>query len=274
MNQPNKVSFVWVNYIRSHSSIKVILFLLGIYIAVNICFSFLYYIFNILESCSYLDYLYFSFITSFTIGFGDLAPVTAGGKILVIIHSTLIALYFASMMSIIAVKIFYPIQPIIFSDKIIYDKNQNRFVFRLININSSPIINPEIRVSITQHSVGNVIAGKVAIKLDYIIDYLGKHDFSIHFDNSDILDILQEAQKANKHNVTTNTFDSRFRITITISGSNGIQNIATLKKYYANEIVNGKAFKAIEYTDEDQRKKGMRFTKIKDFWLQFNTIIK
>ncbi|MEO9870572.1 potassium channel family protein [Ekhidna sp.] len=42
-----------------------------------------------LEGWSYLDSFYFSFITLTTIGFGDFAPQTDGGKIFTILYITI-----------------------------------------------------------------------------------------------------------------------------------------------------------------------------------------
>ncbi|MEQ8904442.1 potassium channel family protein [Ekhidna sp.] len=46
-------------------------------------------VYHELEGWTYLDAFYFSFITLTTIGFGDFAPQTDGGKIFTIIYITI-----------------------------------------------------------------------------------------------------------------------------------------------------------------------------------------
>lgn len=108
---------------------------------------------------------------------------------------------------------------------------------RIINTNTSPIINPEIRISVTEHQSGNVIAGKRSMPLDYTLDYLGKHDFVVSFLSvtSEGFDAWKESQRAIEYEKSPGG-ESRFRITITITGNTGIQSVVCLKKYYASDI--------------------------------------
>ena len=151
----------------------------------------------------------------------------------------------------------------------------------MINISSAPIINPEVRISVTEHNVGNVIARIFPVTTAYTIDYLGKHDFTYCFNTlhpiteDENFDVWSEWQKALQHNrqAGDSVPRSRFRINITVSGSNGIQTIAVHKKYHADEITDGIRFQPIEYTQEDQRRRGMRYHKIPNFWDDFNRIV-
>ena len=84
--------------------------------------------------------------------------------------------------------------------------------------------------------------------------------------------MLCELKKAMNYQNIAKKNDSRFRITITISGSNGIQNIGEMKKYYVSDFVEGAGFSAIKYEGKDTDKLGIKYKRISDFWLQFEKI--
>lgn len=279
MHLPKKITYIWIDKIRQKSFARILGTLLLIYIVVNILFAALYYLMGALDDSRFLDYLYFSFITSLTIGYGDLTPVNDIAKVTVILHSTIYTVYSALMMSMLTTNLLCPKEAVIFSKNMIYNPDSQEMFFRMINISSASIINPEVRISVTEHAVGNVIAAIFPVTTEYSIDYLEKYDFTYcfrilhHVSENNDFNVYQEWQRALQYNHETNTSDSRFRINITVSGSNGIQTIAVHKKYYADEIVKGSRFKPIEYTKEAQRKNGMRYYKIPNFWTDFNSIL-
>lgn len=275
MALPKRVSLVWVDKIRN-TRFSVVLFtgVLG-YVAINVIFAFLYYFFHVILGDGGLDYVYFSFITSLTIGYGDFSPQNEIGELLVIVHALLTFIYSALMTSLLVTKLLFSKDAVVFSRNIIYCKDNCYMSIRIINTNTSPIINPEIRISVTEHQSGNVIAGQCSMPLNYTLDYLGKHDFVVSFLSVTPrgFDAWKESQRAIEYEKSSGG-ESRFRITITITGSTGIQSVACLKKYYASDITEGKSFKAIQYTEEDQNKAGMSYKKIGNFWTQFNSINK
>jgi len=278
LKYPQKVNLGWVSKIRNLHIGIVLLQLLGYYLAINILFSIVYYLLKVLKSETiFFDYVYFSFITSLAIGFGDFVPVTNIGKVIVIIHSCVTAMYFALMISVLSIKMLYPRNLIKFSEKIIYNPSTDMFMFRVINTNKEPLINPDLRISITEHNIGDVSAGVFNIASDYNITYLGKHDFSYTFKNTfQNFNVMSEANKATLYNKQTNSLESRFRINISITGcyGYGLQQIAICKKYYADEIVIGKSFKPITYNKEVYIKKEIKYSKIKNFWEDFEIIEK
>lgn len=273
MALPKRVSLVWVDKIRN-TRFSIVLFIgvLG-YVAITVIFALLYYLSSSIKGDGWLDYMYFSFITSLTIGYGDFSPQNWSGQLLVIAHALLAFIYSALMTSFLVTKLLFSKDAVVFSRNVIYCKDNQYMSIRILNTNTSPIINPEIRISVTQHQIGNVIAGKCSMPLNYTLDYLGKHDFVISFLSvtSEGFDAWTEAKKAIEYE-KRHGGESRFRITITITGGTGIQSVACMKKYYANNIIEGKAFKAIQYTNEDQNRTGMRYKKIKHFWEDFNSI--
>ena len=274
MTLPKKVSLVWVDKIRN-TRFSFVLFIgvLG-YIAIAATFALLYYLSNSIQGDGWIDYMYFSLITSLTIGYGDFSPLNGTGQLLVIVHALLTFIYSALMTSFLVTKLLFSKDAVVFSRNVIYCEDNQYMSIRIINTNTSPIINPEIRVSVTEHQIGNVIAGKCSMPLDFTLDYLGKHDFVVSFLSvtPEGFDAWKEVQKAKAYE-KLHSGGSRFRITITITGSTGIQSVACLKKYYVNDIIEGKAFKPIQYTSEDQNKRGMRYKKIEHFWEDFNSII-
>lgn len=305
MNKPS-VSFKSVNWLKQKSTRCVILVLVAIYFFISILFGIGYFIlaenemFEVIElkdeqmdgqveeenlseiKPNIMDYIYFSFITASTIGYGDYYPTAIGGKILVVFQSVFCSVYVAIMMSIITSKLLWPAKnTIIFSKKIIYNPQRGQFQVRIINTNSMPIINPEIRIAMTQHEIGDVIAGILELDNSEAKPiYLGKHDYVITFgkgrldqniSETDI--ILRELKDALDYQACVKKNNSRFRITITISGSNELQNIAEIKKYYATDFVKGLEFAAIKYEEKDTDKLGIKYKKINEFWKQFESII-
>jgi hypothetical protein len=268
-----KEIFSWLKFIKQ-VNIGLLLFLLLLcYLFVNLIFSFgYYYLCEFNETTTFLDCLYFSNVTSFSLGYGDFVPVTVLGKVFVILHMIITSLLFALLISVLTVKIFHTGDTIIFSKKIFYDKSNLKIGFRLLNIHSVPLINPEIRVHYTEHCVGNVMA-KVSILhvREELIGFFGRHDFICNVEvNNDFLTNLEHAilfDNDMSHNVK-----SRFRFVVAISGKNGIQEIVQIKRYYAKDFKEGKSFKQIQYNEED-RKSRIDYSKFGNFKEDFENII-
>lgn len=273
---PKKASLGWASEIKNKHFGIVLLELFIYYLAVNLFFSAAYYLFNVLENTkSFFDYVYFSFVTSLSIGYGDFVPVTLEGKVLVILQTCITAMYFALMVSVLSLKMLYPRDLIKFSQKIIYNSETDMFIFRTINTGRDSLVNPDIRISITEHSTGEKSTGMFNIPIDYNLTYLGKYDFSYSFKNSyQFFNIMNEAKKAIEFNKSAaGSTQSRFRINISLTGSYGFNHIAMYKKYYADDVVIAGAFKSITYNkDFYGRKKGIRYNKIKNYWEDFESI--
>ncbi|MDW5300640.1 MAG: potassium channel family protein [Sedimentibacter sp.] len=278
LKYPRKASLGWVSKIRNLHIGIVLLQLLGYYLAINILFSIAYYFFEVLKNKTvFFDYVYFSFITSLAIGYGDFVPVTKIGKVIVIIHSSITAMYFALMISVLSIKMLYPRNLIKFSEKIIYNPTTDMLIFRVINTNKEPLVNPDLRISVTEHNAWDRSAGVFNILTDYYITYLGKHDFSYTFKNTfQNFNVIEESNKAKEYNKQINSLESRFRINLSITGSYGygMQQIAICKKYFADDIIIGKSFKPIIYNKEVYTKKEIKYNKIKNFWEDFESIEK
>lgn len=275
IKNPKKSKLGWVSEIRNQHFGWVFAKLLSYYLAFNMLFCIFYYELEVLKKgVCFFDYIYFSFVTSLSIGYGDLVPVNFAGKALVIIHSCFTATYFALMVSVLSIKLFYPGDSIKFSNKIIYNSDSDILIFRVINTNKEALINPEVRISVTEHNIGYAIAGVYHIPTDFAITYLGKHDFSYSFKNSlRSINVIDEANKALHHNEMVNSFESRFRIIISITGSYGLNQVAVYKKYYADDIIWGKSFKAITYCKVCYGKNGgLNYSKMKNFWENFEKI--
>ncbi|MBR0229622.1 MAG: two pore domain potassium channel family protein [Clostridia bacterium] len=274
-------SFRFLNLIRRKSVWYVLIVSIELYVLINFIFGVAYFYMPDFKACSFGDCLYFSFITAATIGYGDITPTTEIGKIAVAGQSVLCTLYIAVMMSVITSKILWPQnKTAVFSKKIVVDTERKQLRLRIINTNSMPIIHPEIRLSLNVHEVGDVIAG--VTELDNSLAnpiYLGRHDFTITFGQdvstkniSEYKMILLELQKALEHQKQTGKNNSRFRIVVCVSGSNGVQTIAEMKKYYASDFVFGTEFNPIEYKGNDDNKLGIKYDRIKGFWSQFESI--
>lgn len=272
---PKKAGLGWASEIRNKHFGMVLFELFIYYLLVNLIFSVAYYTFNVLDSAAnFFDYVYFAFVTSLSIGYGDLVPVTIAGKILVIVQTSITAIYFALMVSVLSAKMFYPRDLIRFSQKIIYNPETDMLIVRVINTSRDALVNPNIRISVTEHNTGIKSAGMFNIPIDYNFTYLGKYDFSYSFKNNyRLFNVMNEANRAIEFNKSADSMQSRFRINISLTGSYGFNQVAMYKKYYAKDIVIGKSFKPITYSrDFYGRKKGIRYNKIKNYWEDFESI--
>ena len=283
MDYPTKTSYAWVSKFKAKPFWWFLLALFSTYVFINCLFADAYYFGRVLKSGStLLDYFYFSFVTALTIGYGDFYPLTPLGKVLVIVHSCFTAIYFAIMVAVLSAKMFYPRNTLSFSNNLLFNPQNGFWGVRMINTHRERLVNPEIRIFMTEHCFGNVISRTHRVTKADDMPYLGKHDFSLYFpdyieiDSKQTLSIFGEWEKALAHNRNdSNKAKSRFNITVSVSGSYGLQQIAYYKKYYPSEIEIGVGFKAIEYNEEDQRTRGnIRYTKFPNFWNDFNKILK
>lgn len=275
MKNPKRASLAWASEIRNRHFGLVLLEMFVYYMAVNLIFSTAYLAFNSLEETAvFFDYVYFSFVTSLSIGYGDLVPINEAGKVLIIIQTSITTVYFALMVSVLSLKLLYPRELIRFSEKIIYNPKIDMFIIRVINTSRDALVNPNIRISVTEHNTGNESAGMINIPIDYNLVYLGKYDFSYTFKNSHkFFNVMDEVNKALRYNNSTDSMKSRFRINVSITGSYGFNQVAIYKKYYANAIVTGRQFKLITYNKEFYTSKGeVRYKKIKGFWEDFEMV--
>jgi hypothetical protein len=275
MKNPKRASLAWASEIRNRHFGLVLLEMFVYYMAVNLIFSTAYLAFNSLEETAvFFDYVYFSFVTSLSIGYGDLVPINEAGKVLIIIQTSITTVYFALMVSVLSLKLLYPRDLIRFSEKIIYNPKIDMFIIRVINTSRDALVNPNIRISVTEHNTGNESAGMINIPIDYNLVYLGKYDFSYTFKNSyKSLNVMNEVNKAIEYNKTSDDFQSRFRINVSLTGSYGFNQLAIYKKYYAKDIVLGNSFKPITYNKDFYGRKGdIKYNKIKNYWNDFEDI--
>lgn len=268
----NKTRFLWITLIKKTNIWAIILCIAIIIEVINFVFSSVYYNLNVL-GCdnTFFDYFYFSNISSFTIGYGDTFPKTELGKILVIIHSFISYVIFAILVAVLTAKLFYPKDTIKFSKKMFINKEKDIIGFRILNTHKEALINPDIRVFYSEHRVGNVIANTEHIG-SFNLSFLGTHDYSCSVEVSSLFVINLE--KATCFDNNNEKKESRFRLIVSISGNNGIQEIAQIKRYYATDFVEGKGFKPIEYNKEDQKKwRSINYYKFGDFENDFESII-
>ena len=127
-------------------------------------------------------------MTALTIGYGDFFPTTALGKVIVIVHTCSTAVYFGAMISALTVKILYPRDTVCFSAKLLYVPNAGLWGIRLINTHRERLVNPEIRVQMTEHCIGNVIASTYRAGTFDDMPYLGRHDFTLFFSDSIVIE--------------------------------------------------------------------------------------
>jgi len=264
---------LWIRFIKKVGFFNLLLLLLGAYLIVNLLFSVAYYNLNVLNTgTSFFKYFYFSCVTSFTVGYGDFSPQTDLGRAIVILHICFSSISYALIISVLTIKLFLPKKTIEFSKKILVNRTNGYIAFRIINTHREPLINPEIRIFYTEHCVGNVIAKTISLSSPDDIPFLGIHDFTIGTSIDKVF--LQNLDNAQNYDNKLEVPKSRFRVVISITGNNGIQQISQLQKYYPNEFTDGVSFTPIQYNEEDQKEwSSIDYSKFGNFWNDFNTII-
>lgn len=220
----------------------------------------------------FLDSIYFSIVTGTTLGYGDYSPKNPAGKGIVSSHVLVSTFFFALSVSIIFLKLLYPRETIILSDKIIYWHQENKLFFRVINVNRSKLINPDIRIVMAQHTERFGISQHVPMsKLDDLPP-LGNHDFIISFKDPTkrLYEQIQLARECNKI-AKTDDEKSRFSIKVSIVGSYGFSSYTHYKKYQESDIVEANKFVNIQYP-EKFHKKIRKYKSIPRFWERFHGV--
>lgn len=289
MKYPKKRSYAWVNWVNGIPFWVLLIGLLAFYIFINFTFAEAYLWDKSIqkppskegavEVLTRLDYYYFTFVTAFTIGYGDYSPITEFGKRTVIVHSIISALYFAIMVSILSTKMLYPSRTIYFSEKIVFNREEGQLSVRFINTHTDCLVNPEVRIFLTEHYSGKGKAKTFNVNKFDAMPFLGEYDFILYF--KDLINIgsektiliSEQMQKALNHNETSK-LKSRFKISVSITGNYGIQQMSCFKSYYAKDIEYGQTFEDIDYDYPLKISIKGSYMLIPDFWKDFNKIIK
>ena len=264
-------------------------YLFGAYITLNLLFSLFEWSLAILNcpgkspTVSFADYVYFGFITGTTVGFGDYVPCSGKGKMISVLHALSSTLAFALIVALIAAKAVSPRRTIVFSSKLVLDRDERKLYCRILNTHRLRLLNPEIRVSVTEHIFGNKIAEVYPLRKLDDLPWLDKHDFRFGFPiftKNNGFDVYRHWQDALAYNRSVRArndvaLESRFKIELVVAGTYGTQGYAQEIRYWADDIEEGVGFKPIRYNDEDQRRfLPIRYTRFPSFWLDFNEIEK
>ena len=99
--------FVADTFVKPRSYRRNILMLFLNYMEISFCFAVIYAGFHLLgdKAQSVVDYIYFSIVTSTTIGYGDLHPVTDAGKILVCIQAVIVVAFIVLFLNFFGSKV-------------------------------------------------------------------------------------------------------------------------------------------------------------------------
>jgi hypothetical protein len=99
--------FVSDIFVKPRSYRRNILMLFFNYMEICLCFSVIYAGFHLLNenAKSIVDYIYFSIITSTTVGYGDIYPVTKLGKIMVSVHALMIVSFIVLFLNFFSSKV-------------------------------------------------------------------------------------------------------------------------------------------------------------------------
>lgn len=274
---PKKTRYLLIENLRKLNFGGVVTLLVSGYIAINLLFALIYNFATAVPQCrNFIDYIYFSFVTGLTIGFGDLTPIGPLGKILTVFHGLISSLYFALTVAFLGVKMLFPNHTLHFSDKVLFDGTN--IVVRVLNSHRALLVNPDFRISLVVHCHGNVTAETFpAVKIDNI-HWLDNHDFIIGFpdridSNYSIYDEYKKAKSYGESDPNGKNEKTRFKIRISVSGTYGMQQYVQVVSYGVNDLVKGGRFMPIKYSNEDKKIwRNIRFCKFENFWNQFNTI--
>jgi hypothetical protein len=184
----------------------------------------------------------------------------------------LTSILFALMIAVLSAKMFYPKDTIIFSKKILFDKMNQKIGFRILNLHSEPLINPDIRIHYSEHCIGNEIAKIATLNVPVqLVGYLGKHDYTCMIEvSSEFMNHLENAVLLEKDE--SQKVKSRFRVFVSISGNNGIQEIVQVNRYYPKNFTKGTKFKPIQY-NETERKNIVNYLRFGNFKEDFECVI-
>lgn len=276
MLKPKRTINSFIDIIRNIKLQYLILAAFSLYILFNFLFALLYKNFTqITESCikvTLFDSFYFSIVTGSTLGYGDYSPQDSLGKILVIFHVVFISMYFATFISVLAVKILYPKDSIIFSNKMVYNKKMKLLFFRIINVNKGQIINPDIRIISIDHTTAHGTSSIRNIGEINQLSLLENYDIKLIIPKETSAHILKQKEIAMKYNQQhPNEKKSRFKIVLSFVGISGFSNYTCIKEYFENDIVYGNDFENICYPDNFITKG--KYSKIDNFWEKFNNTI-
>jgi len=99
--------FVADMFVKPRSYRRNILMLFLNYMEISFCFAVMYAGFHLLgnQPQSVIDYIYFSIVTSTTIGYGDLHPVNDAGKILVCIQAVIVVAFIVLFLNFFGSKV-------------------------------------------------------------------------------------------------------------------------------------------------------------------------
>jgi len=99
--------FVADIFVKPRSYRRNILMLFLNYMEISFCFAVIYAGFHLLgdKPQSVIDYIYFSIVTSTTIGYGDLHPVNNAGKILVCIQAVIVVAFIVLFLNFFGSKV-------------------------------------------------------------------------------------------------------------------------------------------------------------------------
>ncbi len=301
MEAPKTTKMNWLETIRQTPSWKFFFYLVTTYLLIIFTFASVYFFFvpltEPISHCdckvtaqtstttpkptevkkpreTFIDALYFSAVTASTVGYGDYSPKNTFGKVTVMIQIMISTALFAIFVSIAFMKMLYPRNTIILSNKIIYNPQTAKLCFRIINVNRAKLINPEIRIVMSEHTEKNGVSNHVVLDKIDALPPIGNHDFSISFDDKTgrLADQLRLA-RANDKDVQEDDDKSRFRIKVSISGSYGFSSFTHYHKYKQTSVADGVAhFETISYPKDFHAEKRI-YSTIPNFWDKFHNIV-
>lgn len=272
----------WLYYIKNLNFIYILLIYFIIYGSLTVLFALIYFggvnIFNMSSSdrtnLSFCECVYFSIITTTTVGYGDITPLGSYTKMVVGVQVIFISLLNTILMSIITVKILWADKNMVYlSKEIMYDIKNDLFCVRIINISKLPTT-LSVKCVYTMHAMEDEPALTRHIEVMAPI-YLDKYDRTCYIENKYntknpkeyIYNQLKDALKY--ENRTGN--ESRFNIAFIIEGTNTVHSFLQIKKYFPKDFVQGDNFDKLHY--KDKKIKYKKLVTSKDFYKKFNSII-
>jgi Ion channel len=188
-NPKKKFNFL-IPFVNLNTPEKLFLVFLTAYVVVAFVFAFFYQILSLLktsQTLNFSDYIYFSFITQATVGYGDMTP-TKEGYFLVIIQIIFGIFFTAFATGAIFLKIITPdSRSVLFEEKLIFIRNENLFRTRLTT--RLPLNTYKIEISATYRreksdNLGNFKRYKVKMSTSLITLLEPRKLFRISFSSN------------------------------------------------------------------------------------------
>ena len=242
----SKYSGKLIRWIHGRSLKDIVLLWLTGFAVINLSFAAVYYVTGSIEraddgaQASFVNCIYYSVISFFTLGYGDFLSV-GYGKLIVIGQCVVSSLYTTAMMAIFTTKLLSPRESLHFSDHILYNRANDVFIFRLTNADDIPILNPTLKINVICHAPRYEDAPNVLVTGAREMAVIDRKIMANGFKN-EVFSRSGETSIHREYEKACAAQESAFCIEVVLSGYSGSQVVTFDRVYTKEDIEEGEAF--------------------------------